>query len=312
LSDPIRPAIREQRRYDTLTYKVHVVVTGAAGLVGRRVVEALSVQSGWRITQVGRRQEHDVTRPQWWRSVPGLNAGADVVLHLAGRTFVPDSWKQPAAFYDNVSMAVQALEFCRETGARLVYVSAYLYGRPEYLPIDESHPVTPDNPYAHSKHLAEQLCAFYASHFNVNVAVLRPFNLYGPGQDDRFLIPTIVKQALRGGVVTLRDTRPKRDYLYIDDFVDALVCVMRKDQRGTAVYNVGSGRSVSVKEIADEIGRAFGRDLTIEDLGERRQNEIDDCVADTRRFRESYDWTPHWTLERGIKEVVSLAERGSL
>ena len=285
----------------------HVVITGATGLVGRRVARALAPLPDWRITPVDRSLGHDVTQPSWWRDVPALSERADVVLHLAGRTFVPDSWKHPALFYENVTMATHVLEFCRETGARLVHVSAYLYGRPAYLPIDELHPVTPDNPYALSKHLAEQLCTFYANHFGVTVAIVRPFNLYGPDQDDRFLIPTIVKQALAGGRVTLKDTRPKRDYLYIDDFVNALQCMLgsNADGGGADVFNVGSGQSVSVGAIAEEVGRACGRDLEIVDLEERRQNEIDDCVADTRRFRARYDWKPRWTLARGIKEIVT-------
>src|SRR6202011_2766469 len=104
-------------------------------------------------------------------------------------------------------------------------VSSYMYGHPERLPIPEDHPLRASNPYSHSKLLAEQITRFYQESFGVPVTIVRPFNLYGPGQSEDFLIPTLIRQALAqdSNAIVVADLTPKRDYIYIDDVVDLLV-----------------------------------------------------------------------------------------
>ena len=175
------------------------------------------------------------------------------VIHLAGRTFVPDSWVDPGQFYEtNVLGTQRLLDFCRKQDAKLVYVSAYVYGIPQVLPISELHHVAPNNPYAHSKWLGEELCRFYAEQFGLSVTVLRPFNLFGSGQSTQFLIPSILQQARTSSVISIKDSSPRRDYLHVDDFVRACSGVL-SDNSLFSLYNVGFGASYSVAELLDMV-----------------------------------------------------------
>ena len=109
------------------------------------------------------------------------------------------------------------LELCRRTGASLTFLSSYVYGPPRALPIPESHPLAAFNPYSHTKILAEETVRYYMATFGVRASVVRPFNVYGPAQDDHFLIPEIVRQLLDPAIdaITVADLRPRRDYSHV-------------------------------------------------------------------------------------------------
>jgi nucleoside-diphosphate-sugar epimerase len=231
------------------------------------------------------------------------------VFHLAGRSFVPESWQHPLQFYQtNVMGAANVLEFCRSAGATLTLISSYVYGQPEHLPITEDDPVSPFNPYAHSKILGEQVAEFYARAFGVKTTIIRPFNLYGPGQDSRFLIPLLIAQALdpARAAVEFADGRPKRDYLYIDDFVELLIATIG---HAGSVYNAGAGSSISVQDLAEAICRAAGVVKPCISRGEERPNEVFDVVADITRAAQVFGWSPQTSLSQGLSATISSMSR---
>jgi len=226
------------------------------------------------------------------------------VIHLAGRTFVPDSWITPDQFYEVNTIGTQhVLDFCRYNNARLIYVSAYVYGIPQVLPISEFHHASPNNPYAHSKWLGEELCRFYAQQFGVPITVLRPFNLFGPGQGSQFLIPTIINQARSKTVVTVKDISPKRDYLHIDDFVQSCIKSLQLNSR-FSLFNVGSGYSVSVQELLDMVKKHSPHPFEWQSTGESRINEIPDTVADISAIQAALQWHPEKSLESFIRSEL--------
>jgi nucleoside-diphosphate-sugar epimerase len=278
-----------------------VLLTGATGFIGKHLSLRL-VQAGFTVRSFSRSYGQDILSRDSFQ--PFLQEPISAVIHLAGITYVPDSWAKSDAFYSINTLGTQrALEFCHASGARMIYVSAYVYGVPAYLPIDETHPVAPNNPYAHSKWLGEELCRFYAHHKGVDVVIFRPFNLFGPGQDDRFLIPTILRQAKNGQQITVRDDTPKRDYLHVDDFVDACVLALGRKER-FAIFNVGSGKSISVREIIDLVGKHSNDRVRFVSLGETRPNEIMDTVADCAAIRKALGWSPKSTLGDFVKEEL--------
>jgi nucleoside-diphosphate-sugar epimerase len=229
----------------------------------------------------------------------------DKVYHLAARTFVPDSWKQPADYCrTNVQGTANVLDFCRRVRASLIYVSAYCYGIPDRLPIHESAPLRPNNPYAFTKAAAESACMFFSSNFGIPLSIVRPFNLYGPGQDRRFLIPQLVHDVLDPAVseLVVEDLRPRRDFIHADDLVAALCAVPVTDQ--ASVYNVGSGTSVSVEEIVELVQRAAGTRKSIRARGNHRPNEILDTVADISAIR-TVGWRPRIGLLDGLLGLVA-------
>lgn len=275
-----------------------VIVTGARGFVGPHVVRALR-DAGCEVLGRGR-EDGDLAdgRPDWPR--------ARHVVHLAGRTFVPDAWSDPAPFHrDNVLATSHVLEYCRETGASLVHVSSYVYGVPERLPIDERHPLRPFNPYAASKIAAERAVEDYRTRFGVGATVVRPFNLYGPGQDARFLIPTIIRQALDPTLdaITVTDDRPRRDYVHVRDLAALIVAALRAPTGG--LYNAGSGESHSVRDVVDRVTEITGRRKRLEVSGPVRPNEILDVVADVSHAADALGWKPRISFTEGLQETIA-------
>jgi nucleoside-diphosphate-sugar epimerase len=278
-----------------------VVVTGATGFVGRRLCPRLT-DSGQRVIPLARGLGRDVLAPDTWRALDGERV--DAVVHLAAATFVPDSWARPGHFYELNTLGTQrVLDWCAARGARLVYLSAYLYGQPHYNPIDEGHTLAPDNPYAHSKWLGEELCRFYSAYRGVPTAILRPFNLFGPGQDERFLVPSVLGQLRDTGHITVKDDRPRRDFVHVDDLVDACVRVLAAPP-ASAVFNVGSGRSLSVGDVLEVVRRAARRRVEVTVAGEPRPNEIMDTVADCRAITAALGWRPRQGLEAWLEQEV--------
>lgn len=283
-----------------------VLITGSNGFIGRALKERL-FKEGYEVLEMNSSQ--DINLPESFLSFECEKI--DHVFHLAGKTFVPDSWLDPASFYRvNVNGTVNVLDFCRRNGIPLTYVSAYLYGQPQRLPISEDHPAKPNNPYAHSKFLAEKVCEFYSSEFGLSVVILRPFNVYGPGQGEFFLIPLIIKQALEGNEIRLKELTSRRDWIYIDDLVDAVALSM-KQSSGLKVYNIGSGRSLSVKEVIETVQKIIGSAKPVVSENVQRKNEIEDTVADITHAEEELNWHPKTLFEEGIKKTIE-AYRGEV
>jgi nucleoside-diphosphate-sugar epimerase len=186
-----------------------------------------------------------------------------------------------------------------------VFLSSYLYGNPARLPIDEQAPVTAPNPYALSKKLAEDASRFYSECFGVEVTILRVFNIYGGGQGDQFLIPSIVRQVLEGTAIHVKDLAPKRDFLFIDDLIEAIVCAIEKPQR-FEIFNIASGTSHSVREVIDLVQRLANRSVPVHSEEVRRQNEIMDTRGDITKARQMLSWAPRWTIESGVTELLRV------
>jgi nucleoside-diphosphate-sugar epimerase len=285
----------------------NILVTGAEGFIGRRLVEALR-SAGHSVLELGR-VDGDITDPSTLE--PFLEIPVDFVFHLAGRTYVPDSWREPASFqHVNVIGAANVLELCRKKKVPLTCVSAYLYGVPASLPIKETDRIEPNNPYAFSKFMAESLCEFYFKHFDVPVTIIRPFNVYGIGQKTHFLIPGIIAQIKAGNPIHVKDLAPRRDYLYLDDLVDGLMCTM-KNKSGHRVYNLGYGSSLSVKEIIDIIQSLAETSLDIVCENVPRKNEIQDVCSDIRKAQEGLAWQTRHSFEDGIRKILAKEKVGN-
>ena len=275
-----------------------VLVTGASGFLGTHLVQALHHSGESVVTHSTR------------GGVPPSAHGVRHVYHLAAKTYVPDSWSDPASFYEvNVLGTVQVLEYCRSVGASLTLVSSYVYGRPERLPIPEDHPLRPFNPYGHSKQLAEEVARFYQEHYRVPVTIVRPFNPYGPGQSQQFLIPTLIRQALAPecDAITVADHRPRRDYIFVDDLVDLLILL---GPRG-GTYNAASGVSISVQQLAEDIAALAGVTKPVISRNEIRPNEVLDTVGDIRRARDEAGWYPKVSLREGLERTIRAFRQGA-
>ena len=276
-----------------------IVVTGSSGFIGSNLVKKLK-ELNYKIIELDLKNGSDITN---WESVKKVRK-FDVVIHLAARVFIPDSYNSPREFFsNNIIATLNILELCRKYSAKMIYISSYVYGIPQYSPIDELHPVAALNPYTQSKIIGEQLCKGCNRDFGVPVIIFRPFNIYVQGQNDNFLIPLIIKQIKENGKIFLKDPRPKRDFIHIDDVVDAY-CKAIEYKPNFEVFNLGSGVSYSVKEVAEILVRQAGKNVPIEFSEEHRQNEVLDTVADISKAQNILKWVPKYSVEEGIKSII--------
>ena len=150
--------------------------------------------------------------------------------------------------------------------------------------------------------MGEQLCTFYANHFDVEVVVLRPFNVFGSGQDPRFLIPSIISQAKVSSEIRVLDSRPSRDYIFVDDLVDAVVKAMSADVKFD-IFNIGTGISHSVSDLINLLGDIVGQEFRITSLSQERFGEINSTRADISKAQRVLNWYPNWELKAGLERV---------
>ncbi|KPK30972.1 MAG: hypothetical protein AMK70_13010 [Nitrospira bacterium SG8_35_1] len=278
---------------------LNVAVSGSGGFVGSHLVCRLN-ELGAKVIAIDYKKGLDIREFEQINKIGTF----DILIHLAAKTFVPESYENPREFYfANILGTLNALELCRLRKAKMVFASSYIYGVPHYLPIDESHPVSGFNPYSGSKIVGEQLCERYHHDHGVNITILRLFNIYGPGQNRKFLIPSIIEQAKKGKVI-LKDPTPKRDFVYIDDVIEAYVKAIQYENNSLSIFNIGSGESYSVREIVDEVLQNFDKDIQVSFTGEERASEVPDTIAKITKAHELLGWRPVFSLSDGIKSCV--------
>jgi GDP-4-dehydro-6-deoxy-D-mannose reductase len=282
---------------------IEAVVTGAEGFIGRALIGRLQTLQYAKVISVSRR-DGDVSEAELWNKLPP----AKIVFHLAGRSYVPESWENGADFLKtNVIGTQRALDYCRRHGASMVLASAYVYGTPERLPIHEEDPARPSNPYALSKLMAEELCEFAHRSHGVSTTILRLFNVYGPGQRSDFLIPSILRQLSQGQEIRVLTLTPRRDYVFLDDVVDAFVCAT-KAPKGLHRVNIGSGTTYSVAEVVDVIQDVAGASLRVSSANTDRIQEVPETQAAITLAAGVLEWSPKWSFRGGIRKTIEGSE----
>lgn len=283
-----------------------ILVTGASGFVGSRLASELS-RRGAEVIPVDHKDKHPVDIRDW-RNVSTLGSKlgkVDLLYHLAALMFVPYSFENPREIYEvNVLGTLNILELCRlHNVEKLIFASSYVYGNPQYLPIDESHPLNPASPYARSKVMGEDLCRAYHEDYGIKCIILRPFNIYGEGQSDGFLMPSILKQ-LPSGKIQLMDPEPRRDFLYISDAIAAYIKSGEYDKSDFEILNIGSGVSYSVREVVARVLKLWDKTVEVSYKHQKRRGEIIDVAANIQKAKSKLSWEPNVALEDGIKMHV--------
>lgn len=281
-----------------------IAVTGSNGFIGKHLVSALQ-KDEQEVVEISRSKGLNICE---WDTVKDLPE-CEVLVHLAAKTFVPDSFDNPREFYTaNTQATINALELARMWNARVIYMSSYFYGPPLYLPVDEKHPLHPHNPYAQTKLLSEQLCEGYHRDFGIPVVAFRLFNIYGPGQEGNFLIPTIINQ-LKSGSVTLKDSRPKRDYIHVYDVVKAVQLAIEKSLPGFEVFNLATGTSYSVEEVINTLLEITNNGFSVTYTNEYRKGEVLDSVGSISKLKALCDFDTTINLKEGLETVLKESKR---
>jgi nucleoside-diphosphate-sugar epimerase len=280
--------------------KYNVLIAGYTGFIGSSLVKRLEDNELFNLTLISKSNGFNLE--------DGLELGdihCDVVINLSGVTNIDESWSNPHKYFKtNYLLTLSLLEYSRISGAKFIQISSYTYGVPSYQPIDEKHPVKGYNPYASSKILSDQLCEDYSKHYNIPITILKLFNIYGDGQSDRFIIKNLIKSVLNGDELQVRDLQARRDYLWIDDFVDAVIRVVVEQESGFSVYNIGSGVSYSAKDIIDFISLFVNDVRYTSDISPSSKLLIQDCICDNRLFSKKFNWSPKVSLKDGIQKII--------
>lgn len=304
------------------------LVTGAGGFIGSHLCERL-VSGGVEVRALCRytsRRElgnlahlrpEDVTEIDVGfgdlRDVDAVRlfaSGVDTVFHLAASISVPYSYVAPREVIEtNVTGTLNVLTAALDMGVeRLVHVSSSeVYGTAQYTPIDESHPLHAQSPYAASKVGADKLAETFHLSFGLPAVVARPFNTYGPRQSLRAVIPTIVAQAVAGRVVRIGSTAPTRDFVFVADTVDALLRLATADGVEGQTFNIATGVDVSVGDVIALVGELLDVELEVqrEEMRLRpEQSEVMRLIGNASQLRGATGWSPTTQLRDGLHAVI--------
>ncbi|MCL5318579.1 MAG: NAD-dependent epimerase/dehydratase family protein [Thaumarchaeota archaeon] len=257
-----------------------------------------SMQVGAVLQKVNRVRA-DITEPS---QLAGIKGNFDYIIHLAAVAQPMHCEKDPKKAFDiNVNGTYNVLKLAVKCNAKKVAFasSAHVYGiSPKYVPTNEEHPLYAHDTYTVTKVMGENLCRlFYTSH-NLGYIALRLFNGYGPGQSSDYFISAKIIEAEKG-LITLRGSRITKDFVYVDDMVDAIVRASTSSYVGP--INVGSGKQTSLNEVASYISEKKGVDLKIVDDGitvNYMQSSVD-------RAKEILDWSCKVNLQEGLDRTIA-------
>ena len=295
---------------------MRAVITGGRGFVGGHLARHLS-DSGDEVVVIDR--EVDVT-DRAALSAALEAARPDVVYHLAAMTSVAESWSRPAEFTRvNVLGTAHVLDAAHEVSpeARVVLVSSSeVYGvvSPEELPLSETSPTRPANPYSTSKLEAELVAREAVRSRQQAVVIMRPFNHIGPGQSTNFVVPALVRRMLDATAqgmhfIMVGDLTTRRDFSDVRDVVRAYRLAAQWGRPGE-VYNVASGHDIALSDVAEELRRRINPQLEmLVDPDLLRPVEVPVSRGSFAKLHDATGWEPEFALAQSLDDVIAAQRR---
>jgi NAD dependent epimerase/dehydratase len=310
-----------------------VLVTGAGGFIGSHLTERLvelgaSTRAlvhynsagawGW-LDASPFKDEMEVVQGDICDrdSMTRATDGVEIVFHLAALIAIPYSYQAPLSYIrTNIEGTLNVLQAAKSAGAELVVQTSTseVYGTARVVPISEEHPLQGQSPYSASKIGADKMAEAVHRSFGLPVTIVRPFNTYGPRQSARAVIPTIITQALTRDAVRLGNLEPTRDLNYVTDTADGFIRAAESPAALGQTINIGTGREISIGELAARILQMLGKDLPIicEDQRVRPdKSEVERLCADNRVARELLGWEPRVTLEEGLRRTIAWLQENN-
>jgi len=234
----------------------------------------------------------------------------EIVFHLAALIAIPYSYIRPREVIEtNVIGTLNVLNAARDYGVKKVIhtSTSEVYGTAQYVPIDEKHPLQGQSPYSASKIAADKIAESFYRSYELPIAIIRPFNTYGPRQSARAVIPTIITQALTGDKIFLGSLHPIRDLTYVEDVIDGFIKMVEIDDIIGEVINLGSGFGISIGELAKRIITLMGKNVEIV-FDSRRvrppKSEVEKLIANNSKAVKLLHWEPKVSLDEGIKKTI--------
>lgn len=303
------------------------LVTGALGFAGRHLLAELERQTDW--DSIGLVRGHGTPTGRERLLTCDLRDAElvgrviahhrpDVVFHLAAQSYVPKAFAAPGeTIANNVSAQVNLLEACRAAGldaSILIVGSSEEYGqiRPEDVPVSEDQPFRPVNPYAVSKIAQDMLGLQYALSYGLRIIRVRPFNHFGPGQSDRFVLSSFARQVAEAElrriepVVLTGNLDARRDFLDVRDVVRAYRMLIEFGQPGE-VYNVASGVAHRIGDLLDQLisQTTVAIDVRL-DPARMRPSDIPVVAGDASKLRATTGWEPQYSVDQSLHDTLDF------
>lgn len=307
-----------------------VLITGSEGFIGSHLVELL-VKSGYKVTaltlynsfnDIGWLKNIDKKVLKKIKIFSGdirdkslvdeILKNKDVVINLAALIGIPYSYKSVESYVDtNVKGTMNLLNSAKKYKVkRFIQTStSEVYGTAKYIPIDEKHPLSGQSPYAASKIASDQLALSYYRSFDLPVTILRPFNTFGPRQSLRAVIPTIISQCLfNDGIVKLGNINTTRDFVFINDTVNAFRLAIKNKNILGEVINIGNNFEISIKEIIKNISQITNKKIKIKIENKRiraKKSEVYRLYSDNRKAKKILKWKLNYSGINGFRKGLS-------
>lgn len=296
-----------------------ILITGGAGFIGSNITDLL-VSKGYEVVIIddlshGKKRNINPKAKFYQcdiRSADILeifkNEKPQVLIHEAAQISVPNSVNDPINDASiNIIGTLNLLEACRKTGVkRVIYpASAAIFGEPEYLPIDENHPLNMTSGYGVTKHTVEHYLKVYKSLYNIDFVALRYSNVYGPRQDssgEGGVVAIFCEKLIKGETPYIYgDGEQIRDFVYVKDVAKAnLMAITSGDNE---IFNVSTNFMITVNDLLKVINSALGKEIKAV-YAEERPGDIRNSYMRYDKIKETLGWTPDYNLKRGIKETI--------
>ena len=286
-----------------------IVITGHNGFLGSNLLSNL-ISNKCKILGISKTIKKSNSIKQIKRNILDIK-DSDIpknscIIHLAAITDVAYCEKYPEECYKvNVMATQKILEIARKKNCSLIYPStSHVYGIPKKLPIKETHPTNATSVYSESKIKAEQLCKKFSKSYDLDISILRLFSTYGPKNSEYKVESIIIKQLLTGNLIKIGNLSPKRDFIYIDDVINAFQ-IVSENLKGFNIYNVGSEKSYSIKEICNILKKLNGKKIRIiTDKTKLRKNDVKNVVSNCSRIKK-LGWKSNVSINEGLELTLN-------
>jgi NAD dependent epimerase/dehydratase len=310
-----------------------VLVTGAGGFIGSHLTELLinldakvsafvryNSRNDWGLLELLPADKKDDLKViqgdlRDYNTIKQASENVDIIFHLGAMIAIPYSYIRPHETVEtNILGTLNVLTAGKENEVeKIVHTStSEVYGTAQFIPITEEHPLQGQSPYSASKIGADKIAESFYRSYELPVAIIRPFNTYGPRQSARAVIPTIITQALTGNSVSLGSTTPTRDLTYVEDTAMGFIKVAESSEAIGEVINIGSGTEISIGELAKKIISIIGKDIKIlqdKDRIRPKASEVERLLADVTKAEKLLKWKPQFSLEEGLKRTIDWIEK---
>ncbi|MFZ5955060.1 MAG: SDR family NAD(P)-dependent oxidoreductase [Nanoarchaeota archaeon] len=298
-----------------------VLITGAGGFIGSHLVEELIKLNADIFCFLSSNDEVANLREiegcldqvkiiygdlKNYNEIKNAVEGKDIIFHLGALVSVSDSYEKPFDFFETNSLGTFNLlnaSKMKKLKKIIITSSAEVYGNANGL-VDEEFPLHANSPYAASKVSAEKFAESFYFSYCLPVSIVRLFNVFGPRQSLKPIIPSIISKSLKDEKINIVNLYAKRDFIFVKDVIDAFLKIAESENSNGEVFNIGNAKVVSIKEILDIVERLMNKKIKNLEIKNTNENSEKLLICNNAKARKILKWEPKTSLEEGLKECI--------